>query len=164
MIAQKAYYSLEEVTNKFKVSLADIEYMVQQGILEMSVRFAEIAIDNLKMKLLTHNKINSDIIRSNKVLITKPKTLTRTDACALFRRKEAIIPEFKNDNNLKVLHFIKGSDIFVKYDDMVIMQEELSKLSDNSIFYVSDFAGAFKHKNNYQKVICNGVEFSFGEI
>ncbi len=164
MLFDKAYYALDEVVNRFNVTLADIEYYAEQETLEICVRFAEVLVNAEQLKRLTIQQDNTFTIRKNKLFITKPQPLIRDDACTLFRRKRAVISSFKRDDQIKSIQSIDKPDILIKFSDMVIQQQELSNFSDKAPFFIADFNGAFKHKNNYQKIICNGIEFSFGEI
>lgn len=119
MINQKSYYSLKELTDKWRVSQGDVNHLVENGELPFAIRVYDIALLDIAEEAAEEGCLIDDAV-FNGLLGIRP-----SEAWAVFRDWDAVLNIFLDPDSAKTLYTSEA--IFVLSGDLVVANNEIER-------------------------------------
>src|SRR6266540_2124068 len=157
----KAYFRLDEIQARLRLSRGDVIYLVENGLLKASVRVWNAVIEEGEYDRAADGqtfRLPTDQRRFSGLLDLRPK-----DTYRLFRDQTALINAFDAPEGEYLVVLRPEDGIEVRLDDLIIRREERDRFEREQRTALPKQNGhAFKILGDYKEVIVAGRSFHLG--
>ncbi|MCE3232463.1 MAG: hypothetical protein K0R98_720 [Rickettsiaceae bacterium] len=167
-LPHREYFYLEEVAKRWSVSLLDIQYYVENGVLEARVWLRNIVVELGNYENSPDGKdypVPHDVKPVSGLYALWPE-----DCRMLFRKGKVVLNHLRCHNSDEYCKIINDEGLKIKPCDLLITAEaclEFEKQNgiypDEIVCLANDNTG-FKYYNNFKEVSLNGNRFQLGPL
>jgi hypothetical protein len=162
----KAYFTLEEIEERWQLPHRDVVYLAENGLLKLSVRLFNVRLEWGEFEDFGNGHWNR--IPTDQRWFSGLQDLREHDAFRLFRDGEAQIDQFAVPEEHHYCHLLEPTDsLLIRATDVVVQRQERDRVERQH-----GLAGAtkpqvrtsFKQLNDYGEVHVDGWTFKFGHV
>jgi hypothetical protein len=160
-LRERAYYGLDEIQARLKLTRRELLYLVENGLLKASARVWDAVIEEGEYDRAADGqtfRLPTDQRRFSGLLDLRPK-----DAYRLFRDQIAVIDAFDAPEGEYLVVLRPEDGIEVRLDDLVVRRDERDRFERTQRPALPKLNGhAFKVIGDYKEVIIAGRSFHLG--
>lgn len=162
-LIDKTYFTLEEIEERWQLPHRDIVYLVENGLLTLSVR-----VSNVRLELGEYQELakgDRDRLPTDQHWFSGLRDLAQHDAFRLFRDGHADVDQFRAPAG-HYCDLLAPDSIPIRVCDVVIRREERDRVeSRHGLVRAGTPRGpAFQQLNDYGEVHLSGLIFKLGSL
>jgi hypothetical protein len=162
-LIDKAYFTLEEIEERWQLPHCDVVYLAENGLLKLSVRLFNVRMECGYVEDMDNGDWAS--IPTDQRWFSGLQDLCRHDAFRLFRDGQASIEVFAAPAH-EYCHLLEPTDsIMIRTSDVVVRREERDRVERQHGLVRAGVPGGpvFQQVNDYSEVRLRGLVFRLGQ-
>lgn len=162
-LIEKAYFTLDEIEERWRMPRRDLAYLAENGLLRLSVRLFGIWLESG-----TYEQGQDDAwftIPTAQDWVEGLRDLCKQDAFVLFRDGQVTIRQFAMPER-EYCHLMCGvPDVVVRLADVVVRREERDRVeAEHALSRTPASRDRLRHSADYTEVELGGVAYHLGPV
>jgi hypothetical protein len=162
-LIEKAYFTLEELEERWQLPHRDLLYLAENGLLRLSVRLFGVVIESGMYDQGADGQWSSVALERRR--FTGFQDLQERDVFRLFRQGQVDVIQFHAPEN-EYCHLIEPTrTIAVRRDDLLVRREERDRVeSQHGLVGKGSVAPPLQQANDFREVRTAGLLFNLGPV
>jgi hypothetical protein len=163
-LIEKAYFTLDEIEDRWQLPRRDVVYLAENGLLRLSVRLYDVRLERGYYEEMAEGDCAR--VPTDQAPFTGLQDLQEHDAFLLFRDGQAQVSHFAAPAPEYRCLLGPAESIAIREPDVVVRREERDSVETSHGLLRSGVAkgAGFRQLNDYAEVHCSGLAFHLGPV